>query len=116
MSREKNGEAASPCRSDACVARLSDAALRFPSHPCTPHHPITHHPRYAVPGEDVAAEEEEEDGALEHGGDGRRQAERHLNLVSTDGERGQQKGHQDGAEGVQSPQPGDDDRGVAIAW
>ena len=32
------------------------------------------HPRYPVTGEDVAAEEEEEDRALEHGGDGRRQA------------------------------------------
>jgi hypothetical protein len=63
-------------KGDACVARLSDAALRFPqtaplSSPSL-HHASLHHPRYAVPGEDVAAEEEEEDGALEHGSYGRR--------------------------------------------
>src|SRR5918993_5338908 len=49
--------------------------------------PITRHPRHPVPGEDVAAEEEEEDGALEHRGDRGRQAEGHLDLISADRER-----------------------------
>src|SRR5918993_5541589 len=70
--------------------------------------PITRHPRYAVSSEDVAAEEEEEDGALEHGGYGRRQAERHLDLIPADRKRGQQEGNQHGAEGMQAPQPGHD--------
>src|SRR5215212_9558722 len=73
------------------------------------------HPRNPVTGEDVTTQEEEEDGALQHGSDGGWQAERHLDLISTDGECGQQEGNKHRSEGMQAPEPGDDDRGVAVA-
>src|SRR5215212_10411997 len=54
-----------PAATAAASTEMMNAGVRIS--------PIIHHPRYAVPREDVAAEEKEEDGALEHGGDGRRQ-------------------------------------------
>src|SRR4051794_4517328 len=86
--------------------------------PKTSYHPMTpspYHPRNPVAGEDVTAEEEEENGALQHGCDRGWQAKRHLDLISADRECGQQKGNKHRSQGVQPPEPGDDDRGVAIA-
>src|SRR3954451_10874143 len=53
-----------PAATAAASTEMMNAGVRIS--------PIIRHPRYAVSGEDVAAEEEEEDGALEHGSYGRR--------------------------------------------
>src|SRR4051812_1463184 len=65
------------------MSRKSGVGSREPVEKISPSHPGD-----PITGEDFAAEEEEEDRALEHGGDCCRQAKSHLDLVSPDRERG----------------------------
>src|SRR3546814_16863896 len=69
----------------------------------------------AVANQEVGGQKEEQQQALEHAGDGLRQADHNLRRLAADvGERHQQAGEDD-AERVQAAEEGDDDGGEAVA-